>query len=79
MEVGPRVPGGKADSTDTFMDVAVDSEDNMIVVGTKSGTWTGYSMGSYHQAALVRKYNADGTLLWEKTYQDGAGSLDSAC
>ncbi len=73
LEVGP-TGGQKADSGDGFYDVAVDSEDNIIVVGAKSGTWTGYSEGSYHNAMLTRKYEPNGTLLWERVYQDGGGS-----
>lgn len=73
MEMGP-VGGHKYDSDDIFYDVTVDSNDNIIVVGQKSGTWTGDSIGSYHLVAVVRKYSPEGALTWERTYQDGAQS-----
>jgi hypothetical protein len=66
---------GKAEYNDRFSDVASDSENNVIVVGSKSGNWTGYSSGSYHTAWWVQKYTPDGqTLLWEKLWQDTANS-----
>lgn len=66
---------GKAEYNDRFMDVAVDSDNNVIVVGTKSGNWTSYSLGSYHTAWWVQKYTPDGqTLLWEKLWQDTSSS-----
>jgi hypothetical protein len=66
---------GKAEYNDRFNDVATDSENNVIVVGTKSGNWTGYSLGSYHTAWWIQKYTPDGqTLLWEKLWQDTANS-----
>lgn len=66
---------GKAEYNDRFTDVAVDSENNVIVVGSKSGNWTSYSLGSYHNAWWVQKYTPDGqTLLWEKLWQDTASS-----
>jgi len=73
LEIGP-VVGQKADSYDRLFGVAVDSEDNIIVVGRQSGTWTTYTMGSYHGAAWIRKYNPDGSLIWEDVFQDGGGS-----
>ena len=66
---------GKAEYNDRFTDVAVDSENNIIVVGSKSGNWTGYTVGSYHTGWWVQKYTPDGeTLLWEKLWQDTANS-----
>jgi len=70
LEMGPR-GGGKDDSYDAFFGLAVDSQDNVIVVGRKSGT---YIFDSYHQAMLIRKYAPGGDLLWERTYRDGAES-----
>ncbi len=62
---------GKAEFNDSFADVAVDSQDNVIVVGTISGTFTNYVSGSYHTAWLIQKYTPDGqTLLWQKIWQD---------
>jgi hypothetical protein len=62
---------GKAEYNDRFYDIAVDSENNVVVVGSKSGNWTGYSLGSYHNAWWVQKYSPDGqTLLWEILWQD---------
>lgn len=67
--------GQKDEFNDTFQDVAVDSQDNVIVVGSKSGTWNGYIMGSYHTALWVQKYTPDGqTLLWEKIWQESYNS-----
>lgn len=66
---------GKAEYNDRFSDVAIDSDNNVIVVGSKSGNWTGYSLGSYHTAFWVQKYTPDGeTLLWEKLWQDTGNS-----
>ncbi|MBN1127111.1 MAG: hypothetical protein JXA82_19065 [Sedimentisphaerales bacterium] len=62
---------GKAENNDRFYDVAVDSEDNIVVVGSTSGKWTNYSQGSYHNAWLIQKWTPDGqTLLWQKIWQD---------
>jgi uncharacterized delta-60 repeat protein len=63
------VAGSKADSNDRFYDVAVDSEDNIVVVGQVSGTWP-----PYHDAMIIRKYDPAGTKLWEKTYYEYAWS-----
>lgn len=66
---------GKAEYNDRFTDVAVDSDNNVIVVGSKSGNWTNYSLGSYHTVWWVQKYTPDGqTLLWEKLWQDTSSS-----
>lgn len=62
---------GKAENNDRYYGVAVDSEDNIIVVGQTSGKWTNYSSGSYHSAWIIQKYTPDGqTLLWQKVWQD---------
>ncbi|HEV59138.1 MAG TPA: hypothetical protein ENN87_16840, partial [Phycisphaerales bacterium] len=62
---------GKAENNDRYYGVAVDSEDNIIVVGQTSGKWTNYSSGSYHTAWIIQKYTPDGqTLLWQKVWQD---------
>jgi len=66
--------GDVGDNQDRFYDVAVDSEDNVIVVGRQSGRWTTYVMGSYYSAAVIRKYDPDGDLIWEDVFQDGGGS-----
>jgi hypothetical protein len=82
VEQGP-APGpsgsAKADSNDSFRGVAVDSNDNILLTGSISGTWLGYSMGSYHQALLLQKYEPDGGErlegpVWQQIWQDGAGS-----
>ena len=73
-DAGP-VAGSKVDSLDRFTGVAVDSEDNFIICGRRSGTWVGYYMGSYHCATWVQKYNSGGTLLWEdNNWQESAAS-----
>jgi len=62
---------GKVENNDRFYDVAVDSADNIIVVGATSGRWVNYTQGSYHTAWIIRKYTPDGqTVLWEKIWQD---------
>ncbi|MBN1816684.1 MAG: hypothetical protein JW828_04945 [Sedimentisphaerales bacterium] len=62
---------GKAENNDRYVDVAVDSQDNIIAVGVTSGRWTSYSNGSYHSAWLIQKFTPDGqTLLWQKIWQD---------
>ncbi len=69
--IGAPYASGKAEFNDGFSRVAVDSQDNVIVVGSKSGTFTNYVSGSYHTAWWVQKYTPDGqTLLWEKVWQD---------
>lgn len=73
LEMGP-TGGSKADSGDRFFCVAVDNEDNVVVAGGISGSWTGYSMGSYHQGLIVRKYNSAKELQWERIWQDGGQS-----
>ena len=53
-------------------DVATDSEDNIVVVGSVSvNDVTG------HNDWIVRKYNSDGILLWETQY-DFTGGHDAA-
>ena len=68
-------PGsGKEEFNDSFQDVAVDSHDNVIVVGSKSGIFN-YTAGSYHTAFWVQKYTPDGqTLLWEKIWTESGNS-----
>lgn len=65
MELGP-VQGSKQDSTDQFLDVAVDSTDHVLVTGIKSGDW---DIDGYHQTMVLRKYSPDGALLWEQTFK----------
>ena len=82
VEQGPAPgPSGsvKADSNDSFRAVAVDSNDDILLTGSISGTWLGYSMGSYHQALLLQKYEPDGGErlggpVWQQIWQDGSGS-----
>jgi len=82
LEEGPAPgPSGsvKADSYEMFRGVTVDSEDHIILTGNISGTWLGYSMGSYHQALLLQKYEPDGGErlggpVWQQVWQDGAAS-----
>jgi len=42
-------------------DIAVDSLDNVVVIGTKGGDW------------LILKYDPSGTMLWQETYDSGDG------
>ncbi|AQQ71014.1 delta-60 repeat domain protein [Limihaloglobus sulfuriphilus] len=61
----------KAEFNDRFSDVGIDSENNIVVVGVKSGTFTSYNLGSFHSAWWVQKYSPDGeTLLWEKVWHE---------
>ena len=65
----------KAEYNDRFTDVDVDSENNVIVVGSRSGTFTSYYLGSYHNAVWVQKYSPDGeTILWEKIWHERSSS-----
>ena len=73
IEVGA-VGGEKASSDERLYDVAVDADDNVYVVGQVSGTFTSYALGSYHSAFLIRKYDADGNLLWEDIWQESSNS-----
>ncbi len=45
-----------------FFDVAVDSEDNIVVAGTFT------QAGGTESVIYVKKYSPDGTTIWEKTY-----------
>ncbi len=74
LEMGP-VGAGKDDSTDQFLDVAVDSTDHVIGVGVKSGSW---NLDGYHQAVVVRKLSPEGALVWEETYHDFAWNAGRA-
>ena len=58
---------GGADSSDLYMDVCVDSEDNMILVGIVAEVWP---VLPTNQSMLIQKYNSSGTLLWERRYYD---------
>jgi len=62
----------KDDLHDYANDVAVDSEDNFVVVGFVTIDAT-----ADHQNWVVRKYSNDGTLLWATEY-DYAGGSDQA-
>jgi hypothetical protein len=66
--------GNNNGQNDRFYEVAVDSEDNIIVVGQLSGQWTSYYLGSYYTAWYVRKYLPDGTLDWQKVWQSSSSS-----
>ncbi len=68
LDMGP-VAGAKLDSNDSFLDVAVDSEDNIVTVGVISGAYP-----PYHQAMLVRKYDPYLNLLWQQTHDEFAWS-----
>ncbi|MDX2416075.1 MAG: hypothetical protein QNK19_01290 [Xanthomonadales bacterium] len=57
---------------DYAYDVATDSEDNFVVVGSVL-----VNADTDHHDWAVRKYEGDGTLLWETQY-DFAGSHDQA-
>ncbi|MBN1686306.1 MAG: hypothetical protein JW852_06600 [Spirochaetales bacterium] len=74
LEVGPIVAGGKASSDDMLYDVAVDADDNVYLTGQISGTFTTYTLGSYHTAFLVIAYDATGTFRWEDIWQQSSSS-----
>ncbi|MDX2429197.1 MAG: hypothetical protein QNK22_10970 [Xanthomonadales bacterium] len=57
---------------DYAYDVATDSEDNFVVVGSVF-----VETDTNHYDWVVRKYQSDGTLLWETQY-DFAGAHDQA-
>lgn len=70
MEIGSVVTDGtKDDSSDAFYDVTVDQDDNMIVGGVRSGSWT---TQGYHQEMYLRKYTPGGVQSWEWAYDDFA-------
>lgn len=52
---------GPDGGNDAPYDVAVDSNDDIIVVGT-------IVMAEAHEDAVTRKYDANGALIWERTY-----------
>ncbi len=64
----------KDDFSDYAASIAVDSEDNFIVVG--SVQLEGFVPESHHYDWVVRKYNADGTLLWDTEYDYGGNNLN---
>ena len=66
--------GEKCSSGDRYYAVTVDGDDNMILAGTVSGTWYGYTWNSYHNALLLEKYSPGGVLLWQVIKEDGTGS-----
>jgi len=66
--------GSNNGDNDRFHEVAVDSQDNVIAVGMLSGNWTNYYVGSYYDAWLIRKYQPDGTLIWQKVWQSSGSS-----
>jgi uncharacterized delta-60 repeat protein len=72
VDLGPVQPGYRDEANDRFCDVATDSQDNVVVVGNKSGAYGGAE--GYHVAAMLRKYSPTGTLLWEKIQSLGAWS-----
>ena len=59
-------------SYDYFMDVCVDSDDNIIVTGAKGGGFP-----PYERAILTRRYTSAGVLDWERTYHTGAWNAGS--
>jgi hypothetical protein len=72
LDLGPVQAGVRDEVNDRFQDVATDSQDNVVVVGNKSGAY--YGAEGYHVAAMLRKYSPTGTLLWEKVQSFGAWS-----
>lgn len=69
VEIDSGVIGGSggADSIDCFRDVCVDSQDNIILAGAIGETWPSPPTNN---SMLIQKYDADGTLLWERRYYD---------
>ncbi|MBK8095185.1 MAG: choice-of-anchor D domain-containing protein [Verrucomicrobiaceae bacterium] len=63
---------GPANSNDRGNSVAVDSADNVIIIGESIGSGTGYDSYTAKYAA------ADGALLWEKRYNGPANGYDIA-
>ena len=67
--------GGEAQSDAAFA-VAVDGDGNVLVAGRTSGelpdqsTWGGFD-------AFLRKYDAEGTVLWTEQFGSDQGLLDS--
>lgn len=67
--------GGEAQS-DALFAVAVDGDGNVLVAGRTSGelpdqsTWGGFD-------AFLRKYDAEGTVLWTEQFGSDQGLLDS--
>jgi hypothetical protein len=72
LDLGPVQAGIRDEASDRFQDVATDSQDNVVVVGNKSGAY--YGGDYYHVAAVLRKYSPTGTLLWERIQSFGAWS-----
>ncbi len=75
LDLGPVQPGYRDEANDRYADVAIDRQDNVVVVGNKSGAY--YGGDGYHVAALVRKYTPAGALLWERIQSYGAWSSAS--
>jgi dockerin type I repeat protein len=73
IEMGP-IAGSKQDSNDSYLAVAIDSEDNVVVVGVESGV---YSSQFYHQTAIIKKFNSSNVLVWERRYQGPGSPWDS--
>ena len=72
LDLGPVQSGFRDEASDRFQDVATDSQDNVVVIGNKSGAY--YGGDYYHVAAVVRKYSPVGALLWERIQSLGAWS-----
>lgn len=60
---------GPTNNYDVFLDVAVDSDDNVYVVGVSSN-------GANDMDAILRKYNTSGLLQWTTTYNSPASNHD---
>jgi hypothetical protein len=58
---GPKWGTGGADSADVFAAVKVDSQDNIILAGTRSGY---YDYVGYWSAPYIQKYHPDCTPAW---------------
>ncbi len=74
-ELWTRQFGASGLGLDNALDVAVDSNGNVLVVGRTEGTLPGQT-GAGSRDAFVRKYDAGGNELW--TRQFGTSSLDEA-
>lgn len=65
---------GEDNLHDYTYDIAVDSEDNFVVVGMdRNGNDTTVTTDD-HNDWMVRKYSSDGTLLWTTTYDHASGN-----
>jgi hypothetical protein len=72
VDLGPLQAGVRDEVNDRFTDVATDSQDNVVVIGNKSGAYG--TTETYYVAAMLRKYSPTGTLLWERIQSSGAWS-----